>query len=73
MAYLDPASNPESKSQRLSDKNCKSCTVKQNNFLGISCKLVNQKLYLQEIFVLFPSATFARKITEPLRKVKIEP
>ena len=31
MAYFDPASNPGSKPQRLSDKNCKSCTWKQNN------------------------------------------
>ena len=40
MTYLDPASNPGSKPQRLSDKNCKSCTMKQNTFGGISFKLL---------------------------------
>jgi hypothetical protein len=46
MAYLDPASNPGSKPQRLSDKNC---TMKQNTFWGISSKLLaKNSIYTQK-------------------------
>ena len=54
MAYLDPASNPGSKPQRFSAKNCKSSTPdKLQTTFGISCKYMT-KNYLQEItrFVL---------------------
>ena len=66
MVYLDPASNPGSKPQRLSDK---SCTWKENKVFGISCKLLTKK-YQENIFarkiicVLFPCATFSSKITD---------
>ena len=69
MAYVDPASNHGSKPQRLSDKNCKSCTMKQNTFGGISSKLFTKNsIYTQKTIF---NATFTRKITEPLRKIKI--
>ena len=49
MAYVDPASNHGSKPQRLSDKNCKSCTMKQNTFGGISSKLFTKNsIYTQK-------------------------
>ena len=66
MVYLDPASNPGLKPQRLSDK---SCTWKENKIFGISCKLLTKK-YQENIFarkiicVLFPCATFSSKITD---------
>jgi hypothetical protein len=41
-----------------------------NNFFGISCKLLT-KNFIYNVFVLFPSPTFAKEITEPLRKIKI--
>jgi hypothetical protein len=44
MAYLDPASNPGSKPQRFSVKNCKSSSSKKlqtfKTIFGISCKLL---------------------------------
>ena len=44
MAYLDPASNPGSKTQRFSVKNCKSPTPDKlqriKTIFGISCKLL---------------------------------
>ena len=48
MAYLDPASNPGSKPQRLSDK---SCTWKENKNFGISCKLLTKKYICKKFFV----------------------
>ena len=71
MAYFDPASNPVSMPQGLSDESDKSCTWKKT-FFGISCKTSDQKLYSQEKknIVLFPSTNFAREITEPLRQIK---
>ena len=57
MAYLDPASNPGSKSQRLGATNCKIFTSdKLQTFriiFGISCKFLT-KNYLHELtrFVL---------------------
>ena len=57
MAYLEPASNPRSKPQRLCATNCKSSTPdKLQTFriiFGISCKFLTKK-YLHEItlFVL---------------------
>ena len=61
MANLDPASNPGSKPQRFSVKNCKSSNSdKLQTFkpiFGISCKFLAQKLYLNDS--LFSSATAA--------------
>ena len=52
MAYLDPASNPGSKPQRLGATNCKSSTSDKlqtfRTIFGISCKFLN-KNYLREI------------------------
>ena len=66
MAYLDPASNPGSKPQRFSVKNCKTSTPDKvqriKTIFGISCKLpTKNSIYLHEktLFVLFPSATAA--------------
>ena len=56
MAYIDPASNPGSKPQRLGATNCKSSDELQTfgTIFGISCKY-QTKNYLHEItlFVLF--------------------
>ena len=58
MAYLDPASNPGSKPQRLGATNCKSSTSDKlqtfRTIFGISCKFLT-KNYLHELtlFVLF--------------------
>ena len=58
MAYLDPASNPRSKPQRLCATSCKSSTPDKlktfRTIFGISCKYLT-KNYLHEItlFVLF--------------------
>ena len=58
MTYLDPASNPRSKPQRLCATNCKSSTPDKlqifRTIFGISCKYLT-KNYLHEItlFVLF--------------------
>ena len=61
MAYLDPASNPRSKPQRLSDTNC---NYKTTNF-GISCKLLTKTLFTRrKKIVLFPSTTFSTEIEE---------
>ena len=55
MAYLDPASNPRSKPQRLCATNCKSSTPdKLQTFItifGISCKYMT-KNYLHEITIV---------------------
>ena len=57
MAYLDPASNPRSKPQRLCVPNCKSSIPDKlqtfRTIFGISCKYMT-KNYLHEItlFVL---------------------
>ena len=52
MAYLDPASNPRSKPQRLCSTNCKSSTPDKlqtfSTIFGISCKYMT-KNYLHEI------------------------
>ena len=59
MAYLDPASNPGSKPQSFSVKNCKSSTPDKlqtiKTFLGISCKL----LTIMRKNFLFSNATAA--------------
>ena len=56
MAYLDPASNPRSKPQRLCAKNCKSSTPDKlqifRTIFGISCKYLT-KNYLHEITLTF--------------------
>ena len=60
MAYLDPASNPGSKPQRLGATNCKSSTSdklqKFRTIFGISCKFLRRPktIYIHEItlFVL---------------------
>ena len=55
MAYLDPASNPESKPQRLGAINCQSSTSDKlqtfRTIFGISCKFLT-KNYLLFVFVL---------------------
>jgi len=60
MAYLDPASNPGSKPQRFSVKNCKSSTPDKlqtiKTIFGISCKLLT---IMRKHFVLFSNATAA--------------
>ena len=64
--------NPGSKPQRLNDKNCKSCTWKLYNKFCHCFQTSVKKLYIEEKKnVFFPSATFSREITEPLRKIKI--
>ena len=52
MAYLDSASNPGSKPQRLSDK---SCTWKENKKIGISCKLLTKKYICKKNNLCFVS------------------
>ena len=47
------------------EKNLKKVGIFFFKFFGISCKLLTQEKKL------FPCATFAREITEPLRKTKI--
>ena len=59
IAYLDSASNPGSKPQRFSVKNCKSSTSDElqtfKTFFGISCKFLAKNSNLK----LFLSATAA--------------
>ena len=75
MAYIDPASNPGSKPQRLVATNFKSLTSdkleKFRTIFGISCKFLT-KYYLHEIRLLFciEGVSHAREITEPLRKIR---
>ena len=72
MAYLDPASNPGSKPQRLSDRIAKVALGNKTTNCGILCKLLRKTLFTRKTFlVLFPRATFLRKITEPLRKKRV--
>jgi hypothetical protein len=65
MAYLDPASNPGSKPQRLGAINCKSSTSDKlqtfRSIFGISCKFLT-KNYLH-VF-RFEGESHAREITE---------
>ena len=55
MAYLDPASNPRSKPQRLCATNCKSSTPDKlqtfRTIFGIYCKFLTKK-YIHEITLL---------------------
>ena len=73
MAYLDPASNPGSKPQRFSVKNCKSSTPDKlqtfTTIFGISCKYMT-KNYLHEITLMFcfEGESHAREITKPFWK-----
>ena len=48
MAFLDPASNTESKPQRLSDESCK------NALRNKTSNLTKNNMYLQENFSLLP-------------------
>ena len=56
MAYLDPASNPGSKPQRLGPTNCKSSPSDElqtfRTIFGISCKFLT-KNYLHDITLCF--------------------
>ena len=57
-AYLDPASNPKSKPQRLCATNCKSSTADKlqifRTIFGISCKYLTKNcLHEITLFVLF--------------------
>jgi len=81
MAYLDPASNPGSKTQRFSVKNCKSSTPDKlqtiKTIFGISCKLptIMRKHFLfcfqmQQLQLL--GEISVREITQPFRKIKTE-
>ena len=59
MAYLDPASNPGSKPQRFSVKNCKSSTPDKlqtiKTIFGISFRLLT--IMRKKLFVLSSNAT----------------
>jgi hypothetical protein len=77
MAYLDPASNPGSKPQRFSVKNCKSSTSDKlqtfKTIFGIFCKLLTtmRKTFcfqMQQLQLL--GVLSLREITEPFRKIK---
>jgi hypothetical protein len=76
MAYLDSASNPGSKPQRLGVINCKSSTSDKlhpfRTIFGISCKFLT-KNYLHKITLFlfcFEGEFHAREITEPFRKIR---
>ena len=79
MANLDPASNPGSKPQRFSVKNCKSSTSDKlqtfKTIFGISCKFLDknsiQMITCSQVqqLQLF-GVLSAREITEPFRKIK---
>jgi len=81
MAYLDPASNPGSKPQRFSVKNCKSSTPDKlqtiKTIFGISCKLLTimRKHFLfcfqmQQLQLL--GEILVREISQPFRQIKTE-
>ena len=63
MDYLDSASNPGSLPQRLSDRKCQKLHLDQKEAF-----LVN---FSTQTLVLVPTATFAREITEYLRKINV--
>ena len=73
MAYLDPASNPRSKPQRLCATNCKSSTSDKlqtfRTIFGISWKFLT-KTYLHEMTLFFEGESRARQITEAFRKIR---
>ena len=52
MAYFDPASNPVSMPQGLSDESDKSCTWKKT-FFGISCKIPTKNSIHKRKKILF--------------------
>ena len=64
MAYLDLASNPRSKPQRLCGTNCKSSTPDKlqifRNIFGISCKYLT-KNYLHEITLFVLKGNFMQE------------
>ena len=69
MAYLDPTSKSGSKLQRLSDKIAKVVLGSKTKQIGILCNLLTKdSIYKKKKYYLFPSATFARKITEPFKE-----
>ena len=75
MVYIDPASNPGSKSQRLGATNCKSSTSdKLQTFIiifGIPCKFLNKNyLNYTTLFGFFEGEYHTRQITEPFRKMR---
>ena len=55
MAYFDPASNPGSKPQRLSDENDKSCNWKKTFWGSISSKLLTKTLFTKRKHLYFVS------------------
>ena len=61
MAYLDPASNPESKRQRFSVKNCKSFTSDMlqtfKPIFDISCKFPAKNSIYDNLFSSATAAT----------------
>ena len=79
MAYLDPASNPGSKPQRFSVKNCKSSTPDNlqtiKTIFDISCKLLTiMRKHFLFCFQIPQLQLFGeisvREITQPFRKIK---
>jgi hypothetical protein len=79
MANLDPASNPGSKPQRFSVKNCKSSTSDKlqifKPIFGISCKFLAKNSIqmitcyeVQQLKLLVELS--AREIIQPFRKIK---
>ena len=64
MAYLDPASNPRSKPQRLCATNCKSSTPDKlqifRTIFGISCKYLT-KICLHEITLFVLKGNFMQE------------
>ena len=75
MTYLDPASNPGSKPQRLCAANCKSSTSDKlqtfRNIFGISCKFLT-KNYLHEITRFVLKGNFMQEKSQNLSGKKEE-
>ena len=62
MANFDPASNPGSKPQRLSDKIAKFALGNKTTNYGISCKLLRKNLFKRNtFFVLFSKGNFFKR------------
>ena len=53
MANLDPASNPGSKPQRLSDKIAKFAPGNKTTNCGTSCKLLRKNIFTRKTFIVF--------------------
>ena len=53
MANLDPASNPGSKPQSLSDKIAKCAPGNKTTNCGTSCKLLRKNIFTRKTFIVF--------------------